>query len=183
MELRLTARPMPSDTNRHRNHPSNTLHAPRRPRIRLMHPHLPRRMRRLTHPRLTRQRRVLFFPFPIHPHRTRHLLRILPTNRNVNSWHNHHLHAHSDGIHRLRPRMGPNEPMSSNSNHKPALGNPNRRKKNCRVSMRGLRSQRRNPTSLLCIPLPFSLHPRGPSRMPHCIPPHHRINKPTWDQQ
>uniref|UniRef100_A0A8C4LU49 Uncharacterized protein n=1 Tax=Equus asinus TaxID=9793 RepID=A0A8C4LU49_EQUAS len=102
----------------------HTLHIRHNNCLLIRHPHLSRRQLRMNHSIPPCQRSIHILYLPLHPRRTRPLLRLLHIPRDMKHWNYPTFYSNSHSIHGLCPTMRPNILLRGNSHHKPPISNP-----------------------------------------------------------
>lgn len=136
MKLWVPSRAMPCPPNINWATPSHTLHPPHRPSLLIRSPYCSRCKQRLTPSCPTCQWSLHILRLHIYPHRTRNLLWLLPTCRNMIRGHYPIYSNNGYSIHRVRPTLRTNKILSRNSNHKLPLRNPLSRDRSSPMSLR-----------------------------------------------
>lgn len=149
---------MPSNSNSYWYLSSYSLRTQHRICFSILSTHHTRRKLWLASAKHPHHRSLYILPVCIHPHRTRHLLRLIPSNSNVGIWYKASISANSNSFSGLRPSLRPNILLGSNSYYKPFLSYSKSRGLLSKMDLRGFYSLKLYFKPILCIPLLLAIH-------------------------
>jgi hypothetical protein len=137
--------------------------------------YLPRRKLRLTtHFKCKRCITILRLHLPTYW--TKLLLRIIQLYTHTIRGSSNSILNYSNSFYRICPTMRTNVILGCNSNYKPPISNPIRRKGNCSMILRRIRGSQWHTRTTLCTELPSTICNRSNSTNPLIISSPNRIN-------
>ena len=175
MKFRLTTRNLLNYSNPYRPIFSHTLHIRHPDSFLISCSHLPRRKLRLINPQSTRQRSIYILHVLIPSRRTRHLLRLVPLQRDMKYRGNPPTNRYSNSIRRLCFTMRTNIILRGYCNYQPPIRYPLHWNNISRMNLRWLLRRQSHPYTFLCLPLYLTIYYYSLSISPSSIPTRDRL--------
>lgn len=178
MKIRLPIRPLSCNTTANRNISSNALHSRHNTSILIRKTHLSRCKIWVIATQSTRQRSFHVLYLHVLSHWTRHILRIIQKDGNLESGGYLIFVDDTNRIHGLRASMRTNVFLSCHGNYKPGFRHTIRRNNHSTMTLRRVFCGQSDVNPILRISLPFPVHNRRLGNNPFAFPPRKRSKKP-----